>query len=140
VEFSNEYRSGKIHGLLGICGKEGYRHYMSNYDLNNTHKRLGTKPPRVYESLREKRASSLSKHMQTIPEAPTADEVEKDPSLAVYTYLRQECLRCHTGAKGEAEEATIEEWGVLVVTFHTQMRGSMRETIAQFQRIRGDIF
>jgi len=46
----------------------------------------------------------------------------------------------HGGAKGEAEEATIEEWGVLVVTFHTQMRGSMRETIAQFQKMRGDIF
>ncbi len=40
--------------------------------------------------------------MQTIPEAPTADEVEKDPSLAVYTYLRQECLRCHTGGKGRS--------------------------------------
>jgi len=38
--------------------------------------------------------------MSELPKAPTAQEVMKDPSLAVYTYLRQECLRCHTGSKG----------------------------------------
>ena len=35
-----------------------------------------------------------------LPAAPTAEEIEKDPTLSVYTYLRQECLRCHTGGKG----------------------------------------
>jgi len=96
--------AGKIHGALwGFGAKEGYRHYMSNYDLNNTHKRLGTKTYQEYmKSLEKKEPQAFPKHMQTIPEAPTADEVEKDPSLAVYTYLRQECLRCHTGGKGRS--------------------------------------
>ncbi len=76
--------AGKIHGALwGFGGKEGYRHYMSNYDLNNTHKRLGTKTYQEYmKSLEKKEPQAFPKHMQTIPEAPTADEVEKDPSLA----------------------------------------------------------
>jgi len=76
-----------------------------------------------------------------LPEAPTADEVEKDPSLAVYTYLRQECLRCHTGGKGRSRRGdyrgmgcarlphSILKWGVL-----------WGLTIAQFQKIRGGIF
>jgi hypothetical protein len=38
--------------------------------------------------------------MKPLPPAPTAEEIEKDPTLSVYTYLRQECLRCHTGGKG----------------------------------------
>jgi len=48
--------AGKIHGALwGFGGKEGYRHYMSNYDLNNTHKRLGTKTYQEYMRALEKK-------------------------------------------------------------------------------------
>jgi hypothetical protein len=42
------------------------------------------------------------KEMKQLPDAPSVEEVHKDPSLAVYTYLRQECLRCHTGSKGRS--------------------------------------
>ena len=96
--------AGKIHGALwGFGAKEGYQHYMSNYDLNNTHKRLGTELYREYmRDLERKEPQAFPKYMQTIPKAPTANEIEKDPSLAVYTYLRQECLRCHTGGKGRS--------------------------------------
>ncbi len=86
---------------------------MSNYDLNNTHKRLGTKTYQEYmQSLEKKEPQAFPKHMQTIPEAPTADEVEKDPSLAVYTYLRQECLRCHTGGQRAKPKRRLSRNGV----------------------------
>ena len=105
--------AGKIHGALwGFGAKEGYQHYMSNYDINNTHKRLGTKTYQEYmKELAKKEPQAFPKKMQTIPQAPTADEVEKDPSLAVYTYLRQECLRCHTGGKGRKRRGDYRGMG-----------------------------
>ncbi len=39
--------------------------------------------------------------MKGLPAAPTAEELEKDPALAAYTYLRAECQRCHIGVKGQ---------------------------------------
>ena len=105
--------AGKIHGALwGFGAKEGYKHYMSNFDLNNTHKRLGTKTYQEYmKALSKKESQAFPTKMRTIPEAPTADEVEKDPSLSVYTYLRQECLRCHTGGKGRSRRGDYRGMG-----------------------------
>ncbi len=105
--------AGKIHGALwGFGAKEGYKHYMSNFDLNNTHKRLGTKTYREYmKALSKKESQAFPTKMRTIPKAPTADEVEKDPSLSVYTYLRQECLRCHTGGKGRSRRGDYRGMG-----------------------------
>ncbi len=71
--------AGKIHGALwGFGAKEGYQHYMSNYDLNNTHKRLGTKAYREYMRALEKREpQAFPKKMQTIPKAPTVMRLKK---------------------------------------------------------------
>ena len=99
---------GKIQGALWSFGaKNGYNHDIGNYKTKNPddpHKRLGTDSYKKYMnklSLMEPQA--FPKEMKELPAAPTAEEVEKDPSLAVYTYLRQECLRCHTGSKGRQE-------------------------------------
>ncbi|NEW60367.1 cytochrome C, partial [Sulfurovum sp. bin170] len=85
-------------------GKNGYNHDIGNYKTKNPddpHKRLGTESYRTYmEKLSLMEPQAFPKEMTELPRAPTADEVQKDPSLAVYTYLRQECLRCHTGSKG----------------------------------------
>jgi len=96
---------GKIQGALWSFGaKNGYKHDIGNHKTKNPddpHKRLGTDKYKAYMnklSLMEPQA--FPKEMKELPPAPTAEEVEKDPSLAVYTYLRQECLRCHTGSKG----------------------------------------
>ncbi len=93
---------GKIHGALwGFGAKEGYNHTASNFDGENIHKRIGTKVYQNYmKKLSEEQPNAFPKKMHEIPKAPTADEIEKDPSLSVYTYLRQECLRCHTSGKG----------------------------------------
>ncbi len=95
---------GKIHGALwGFGGKDGYNHNFTNFGGKNPdpHKRLGTKTYQQYmEKLAKIEPQGFKDITKELPPAPTADEIEKDPSLSVYTYLRQECLRCHTGGKG----------------------------------------
>ena len=96
---------GKIQGAMWSFGaKEGYQHTAGNYDTKNPddpNKRLGTD---VYKKYMAKLATmepqAFPEEMHELPDAPTVEEVHKDPSLAVFTYLRQECLRCHTGSKG----------------------------------------
>ena len=97
--------AGKIQGALWSFGaKNGYNHNIGNYNTKNPedpHKRLGTDSYKKYmNKLSELEPQAFPKDMTELPPAPTAEEVQKDPSLAVYTYLRQECLRCHTGSKG----------------------------------------
>ena len=93
---------GKIHGAMwGFGAKEGYKHTYTNFGGSSIHKRIGTEVYRKYmERLKEIEPQGFLDKTKALPPAPTADEVQKDPSLSVYTYLRQECLRCHTGGKG----------------------------------------
>ena len=96
---------GKIQGAMwSFGGLEGYEHTAGTYATKNPkdiHSRLGTKKYQEYmQKLSKMEPQAFPKEMHQLPPAPTAEEVEKDPSLAVYTYLRQECLRCHTGSKG----------------------------------------
>ncbi len=97
---------GKIHGAMwGFGAKEGYKHTYTNFGgiSRDAHKRLGTKVYQSYmDALAKKEPQGFLTKTKALPPAPTAEEVEKDPSLSVYTYLRQECLRCHTGGKGRA--------------------------------------
>ena len=105
--------AGKIHGALWSFGKaDGYNHIESNYDSNNTHERLGTKVYQKYmEELSKKEPQAFPKESKALRDAPTAEEIEKDPALAVYTYLRQECLRCHTGGKGRKRRGDYRGMG-----------------------------
>lgn len=98
---------GKIQGAMwSFGGKEGYTHVNGNYKTKNPtdiHSRLGTQKYQEYmQKLSKMEPQAFPEEMKQLPAAPTAEEVEKDPSLAVYTYLRQECLRCHTGSKGRS--------------------------------------
>ncbi len=107
---------GKIQGALWSFGaKEGYNHTVGTYATKNPedpHKRLGTDAYKQYMTeLSELEPQGFPSEMTTLPEAPTAEEIEKDPSLAVYTYLRQECLRCHTGSKGRAKRGDFRGIG-----------------------------
>ncbi len=95
---------GKIQGTLWSFGaKNSNAHDIGTYKTQNPqdpHARLGTEQYRNYmDKLSLMEPQAFPKKMKELPKAPTADEVQKDPSLAVYTYLRQECLRCHTGSK-----------------------------------------
>lgn len=105
--------AGKIHGALWSFGKaDGYNHTSSNYHGKNPHERLGTKTYQEYmEILSKKEPQAFPKESKKIPEAPTAEEIEDDPLLSVYTYLRQECLRCHTGGKGRQKRGDFRGMG-----------------------------
>ncbi len=107
---------GEIQGALWSFGaKEGYNHTVGTYDTENPedpHKRLGTATYKAYmQELSQLEPQAFPAEMTELPKAPTADEVEKEPSLAVYTYLRQECLRCHTGSKGRSEHGDFRGIG-----------------------------
>ncbi len=97
--------SGKINGAMWSFGaKEGYEHKFGTYDTNNSsnpHGRTGTDTYKKYmKKLESMEPQTFPKEQKQLPPAPTVEEIHKDPSLAVFTYLRQECLRCHTGSKG----------------------------------------
>ncbi len=99
---------GKIQGAMwSFGGKEGYNHTAGNYDTKNPDNpddRLGTDVYKKYmQKLAKMEPQAFPEEMHELPDAPTVEEIHKDPSLAVYTYLRQECLRCHTGSKGRFE-------------------------------------
>ena len=107
---------GKIHGTLySFGGLEGYRHDVGNYETKNPddpHARLGTKTYRKYmKRLHDLNPQVFPAKMKELPPAPTPEEVEKDPKLAAYTYLRQECLRCHTGSKGRQKRGDFRGIG-----------------------------
>ncbi len=107
---------GKIQGTLWSAGGlEGYNHNVGNYVSANPedpHSRLGTvKYQKYMESLHDKNPQVYPSKMKKVPPAPSADEVEKNPQLAAYTYLRQECLRCHTGSKGRQKRGDYRGMG-----------------------------
>ncbi len=93
---------GKIHGAMwGFGAKKGYKHIYTDFNTTALHQRIGTKAYREYmKKLKAQEPQAMLSKTKQLPPAPTAEEVEKDPSLSVYTYLRQECLRCHTGGRG----------------------------------------
>ena len=108
--------AGKIQGTLwSFGGKNGYKHDVATYKTKNPedpHKRLGTDSYRAYmQKLSALEPQVFPSQMKELPPAPTAKEVQEDPSLAAYTYLRQECLRCHTGGKGKSQRGDYRGLG-----------------------------
>ncbi len=107
--------AGKIQGTLwGFGGLNGYNHDIGNYDVEevSVHERLGTQTFQDYMAeLKELEPQVYPSKMTQLPEAPTADEVMENPQLAVYTYLRQECQRCHTGSKGRQKRGDYRGMG-----------------------------
>jgi hypothetical protein len=105
---------GKIQGTLWSFGAlEGYSHKFANYSLsNNLHKRVGSKVYQKYmQSLSKKEPKVFVKKTIELPPAPMAEEVEKNPTLAAFTYLRSECLRCHTASKGRSRRGDYRGMG-----------------------------
>jgi len=96
--------AGKIQGTeWGFGGLNGYNHNRANYDVDELplHQQLGTEVYLKYmQRLKEAEPQVFPGSMKQLPPAPTAAEVEKNPQLAAYTYIRQECQRCHTGTRG----------------------------------------
>ncbi len=96
--------AGKIQGTTwGFGGLQGYEHNVANMAVEEPayHRQLGSAVYKKYmQKLREQEPQAFPTAMSALPEAPTLREVAENPRLAVYTYLRAECQRCHTGVKG----------------------------------------
>ena len=100
--------AGKIQGVCWAFGSlTGYEHRWANYDVKNPanpQQRLGTPAYREYMQ----RLTELEQHVfvdahEALPKALSVQELGKlqeDPSLAAFTYIRQECQRCHHAVKG----------------------------------------
>ena len=107
---------GKIHGVLySFGGLEGYEHTAANYDAKNPtdmHERLGSKSYKKYmQKLAKLNPQVYPSANKAIPKAPTAEEATKHPELSAYTYLRNQCLRCHTASKGRQKRGDYRGMG-----------------------------
>jgi len=81
----------------------GYEHNQANYDVDELpfDQQQGTEVYLNYMGkLKEAEPQLFPGMMKQLPPAPTPEEVRENPQLAAYTYIRQECQRCHTGNKG----------------------------------------
>ena len=100
--------AGKIQGVCWAFGSlTGYEHRWANYAVENPkdpEERLGTPAYRDYMA----RLTALEPNVfvdrhEPLPEALGEDELHRlddDPALAAFTYIRQECQRCHHAVKG----------------------------------------
>ncbi|MBN1197904.1 MAG: hypothetical protein JXA23_01035 [Bacteroidales bacterium] len=96
--------AGKIQGTgWGFGGLNGYNHNQANYDVDElpVDNQQGSKIYLQYmKKLKAAEPQIFPGMMKQLPPAPTPEEIAKDPQLAAYTYIRQECQRCHTGNQG----------------------------------------
>ena len=98
--------AGKIQGTVWAFGSlTGYEHKWGNYNVENPKdrgKRLGSDEYRAYmQRLKTLEPQVFVDRHLRLPDAPTrpSDLVER-PELAAFTYLRNQCLRCHHAVKG----------------------------------------
>ncbi|MHC4177035.1 MAG: multiheme c-type cytochrome, partial [Planctomycetota bacterium] len=119
--------AGKIQGVCWAfgslqCDKEywpedypkptGYHHLWGNYetkyldpqDPKTASLRLGTPGYRTYMTRLSRLEPQVfvKKHLR-LPDAPSQTDLDKlteRPELAAFTYLRNQCLRCHHAVKG----------------------------------------
>ncbi len=96
--------AGKIQGTQwGFGALNGMKHDWANFETQemSEEERLGTDIYKTYmQRLREAEPQVFPESMSVVPEAPSSQEVHDDPRKAAFTYLRQECQRCHLGGKG----------------------------------------
>ncbi|RMG03353.1 MAG: cytochrome C [Planctomycetota bacterium] len=105
--------AGKIQGVCWTFGglqtafgaESPYEHFFGNYDYKNPDDpayRLGTDAYRTYMAkLKKLEPQVFVDEIHALPEAPTdPDEIAKNPEYAAFTYLRNQCLRCHHAVKG----------------------------------------
>lgn len=111
--------AGKIQGVCWSFGSlTGYEHKFGNYAVENPKdpkERLGTDQYRAYmERLTDIEPNVFVDRHESLPEALRADELdrlEEDPSLAAFTYIRQECQRCHHAVKGRQTRGDFRGMG-----------------------------
>lgn len=111
--------AGKIQGVAWAFGSlTGYEHKWANYAVKNPDSpqaRLGTEQYREYMTrLKQLEPNVFVDAHEALPDALQADELGKlhqDPTLAAFTYIRQECQRCHHAVKGRQTRGDFRGMG-----------------------------
>lgn len=111
--------AGKIQGVCwSFGGLTGYEHKFGNYAVENPsdpEARSGSQAYKAYMArLKKMEPQVFVDRHEALPEALKFDELDRldeDPSLAAYTYIRQECQRCHLAVKGRQERGDYRGMG-----------------------------
>lgn len=116
--------AGKIHGVCWAFGslhleagaESGYEHLWANYDVENPEDPADRRGTDVYRAYMEKLSILepqvfVQKHLR-LPDAPTdLKQLEGKPEQAAFTYLRNQCLRCHHAVKGRQKRGDYRGMG-----------------------------
>ncbi|MHC4400625.1 MAG: multiheme c-type cytochrome [Planctomycetota bacterium] len=116
--------AGKIQGVCWAFGslhlehgaESGYEHLWGNYDLKNPDdpsQRLGTKAYRTYmQRLKKLEPQVFRDELVALPDAPVdLAALAEHPEQAAFTYLRNQCLRCHHAVKGRYRRGDYRAMG-----------------------------
>lgn len=109
--------AGKIQGVAWSAGGlTGYEARWANYDVKNPedpHARLGSEAYRAYkQKLADLEPRAFPDRHVEVPQAPKdLKEVKNDPSIAAFTYIRQECERCHLAVRGRQSRGDYRGMG-----------------------------
>ncbi len=111
--------AGKIQGTCWSFGAlTGYQHLYANYAVENpkdSKLRLGTDAYRNYMArLKALEPNVFVESHEPLPEAvgfDQLDQLRENPSLAAFTYIRQECNRCHHAVKGRSARGDYRGMG-----------------------------
>ncbi|MEA3336485.1 MAG: cytochrome c3 family protein [Chloroflexota bacterium] len=95
--------AGKIQGNLWTWGVlDSQKVIYGNYDVTDSETLFGS------DAYKEIMQGFKAAYPDQFPDSlemllnPTVEEVEADPSLAGFTYQRQQCQRCHVGVTGRS--------------------------------------
>ena len=108
--------AGKIQGATwGWGAKTGYKGIYGNYNIEDTdgdNPLFGTADYKKYmHKLMKKYPDNFPKSLKELPQAPSMERLNQHPEEAVFTYLRQECLRCHVGVRGKQRRGDYRGMG-----------------------------
>lgn len=99
--------AGKIQGTAWAFGalEGGYDHKWGNYDVQNpkdSAERIGTDQYRAYmAALRKKEPQAFPDALTELPPAPRdLARLKTHPEEAAFTYIRDQCDRCHWAVRG----------------------------------------
>ena len=110
--------AGKIQGTCWAFGalEGGYEHRWGNYDVRNPsdpESRVGTDLYRAYmAALRQKEPQVYPDALSELPAAPTdLERLKTHPEEAAFTYIRDQCNRCHWAVQGRRTRGDFRGMG-----------------------------
>ncbi len=107
--------AGKIQGNLWAWGVQGdhvvrYGNYTIE-DEDGSTPVFGSETYKAYmEDLVARFPDQFPSRLERLP-SPTVEEIAQDPSLAGFTYLRNQCQRCHVGVPGRQRRGDYRGMG-----------------------------